>query len=88
MSHEDGIITRDDILYRTSLIAANEAFAKAMQSAIKRGRETATPGTFVDTRPFVGRLIRGEPPFSMLGSSAAMCAERGAVGDDRMAVQR
>lgn len=59
-------------------IASNEAFVLAMAKAVQRGREKATPGTFVDLTPPIGALrIRGAVPFSYCGSPAAMCMERG-----------
>lgn len=62
---------------RTAALAANDAFTRAMQKAVKRGREKAKPGTYVDTSPTFARTIRGEAPMSGCGSPGAMCAERG-----------
>jgi hypothetical protein len=63
-------------LMRSNTIAADDAFAAAMRRAIKRGREKATPGTFVDTTPAIGaRRIRGDVVMSACGSPAAMCAD-------------
>jgi len=60
---------------------SSEAFTAALSRQVKRGRETAAPGTFVDPTPAIGarRMIRGEVQMSACGSSAAMCAERGGV---------
>jgi len=59
---------------------SSEAFAAALSRQVKRGRETAAPGTFVDSKPAIGALrIRGDVQMSACGSSAAMCAERGGV---------
>jgi len=57
-------------------VAANEAFTKAMKSAVRRGREKATAGTFVDTSPPIGaKRLFGILPRSACGSPAAMCLE-------------
>jgi hypothetical protein len=59
---------------------SSEAFTAALSRQVRRGRETAAPGTFVDPTPAIGALrIRGEVQMSACGSSAAMCAERGGV---------
>jgi hypothetical protein len=61
---------------RDGAIAANDAFAKAMGKAIKRGREKVAAGTFVDATAAVrARRIHGESVVSSCGSPAAMCAE-------------
>lgn len=54
---------------------ASEAFAAAMNRAIKRGKVKVTPGTFVDDTPTFARRIHGEAPMSACGSPAAMCME-------------
>lgn len=63
---------------RAEVIAADDAFVKAMNKAIKRGREKVSPGTFVDTSAPIGAIrIRGEVIYSACGSPAAMCLESG-----------
>jgi hypothetical protein len=63
---------------RDEAIAANEAFTAAMTKALKRGRERATPGTYVDRSPSLSaRFIHAIAPHSACGSPAAMCIERG-----------
>lgn len=61
-----------------ALIAANDAFVAAMTRAVKKKRERATFGTFVDVSS-TGRAvrIRGDVTLSGCGSPAAMCAESG-----------
>ena len=61
---------------RKHTIADDTAFARAMTGAIKRGREHATPGTFVDRTATYARQLRGEVAFSVCGSPAQMCMER------------
>jgi hypothetical protein len=61
-------------------IAANEAFAAAMNKAIKRRREKVVLGTFVDRTSTSALRIRGETAMSGCGSPAAMCAESGYAG--------
>jgi hypothetical protein len=60
-----------------SPIERNEEFIRRMSRAIKMGRERVRAGTFVDTTPFAGRRITGDPIFSAYGSPSAMCAENG-----------
>lgn len=56
---------------------SSEAFAAALDRQVRRGRETAARGTFVDRSPAVCAVrIRGEVPMSALGSPAAMCVEK------------
>ncbi len=63
---------------RDEQIAADDAFVARLLRAAKRGRETVTPGVFVDTTPPVRALrLRGEAPMTVFGSPAAMCAEVG-----------
>ena len=67
---------------------SSEAFAVALQRQVRRGRETAKRGTFVDPSPAVGALrLRGSTPVSACGSPAAMCAERGSVSVVAMALK-
>lgn len=57
-------------------VRANDRFALAMANAVKRGREKATPGTFVDLTPPIGAVrLRGDATRSACGSPAAMCLE-------------
>ena len=59
---------------------SSEAFAIALQRQVRRGRETAKRGTFVDPSPPIGALrIRGQVPVSACGSPAAMCAASASV---------
>lgn len=63
---------------RDAAMAANGAFHAAMTIAIRRGRENAKPGTYVDTTPPIGAIrIRGEIAISACGSPAQMCMEIG-----------
>jgi len=63
---------------RLDAVAANEAFCAAMNKAIKRGRETVKPGTYVDKTPLFGRRMYGEAASSSsCGSPAAMCFDSG-----------
>jgi hypothetical protein len=72
----NNFISLSEAEMRKQDIRANDAFTLAMQRAIKRGRETARPGTFVDRSSPVGALrIRGEVAISACGSPAAMCLE-------------
>lgn len=41
--------------HRHAALAANDAFAAAMTSAVRRGREHVAPGTFVDLTPSYAR---------------------------------
>jgi hypothetical protein len=60
---------------------SSEAFTMALARQVKRGREKAVYGTFVDTTPPIGALrIRGTIALSACGSPAAMCAESGYAG--------
>lgn len=63
--------------HRHASITANDAFAAAMNKQIGRGRETASPGTFVDTSPTYARRIIGELSISACGSPSAMCLDSG-----------
>ena len=63
-------------LIRKHTIDTAGAFAAAMNRAIKRGREHATPGTFVDRTATYARQLRGEVAISVCGSPAQMCMER------------
>ena len=55
---------------------SSEAFAARLERQVKRGRETAARGTFVDISPAIGAIrVRGTSPISACGSPAAMCAE-------------
>lgn len=59
-------------------VAANDAFILAMAKAVRRGKEKATPGIFVDPTPLSATaFIRPLAPMSACGSPAAMCIERG-----------
>jgi hypothetical protein len=60
---------------RQAMIAANDAFVALMNRAIKRGREHAQAGIYVDHSVHVVRQIRGEPPVSAIGSPSQMCVE-------------
>lgn len=61
--------------FREQALRSDDAFILAMAKAVKRGKETAVAGTFVDTTPpFRARRIRGAAASSLAGSPAAMCA--------------
>ena len=66
---------------REGVIASNEAFVRAMAKAVKRGREKAKVGTFVDdTPPPAGvKRLRGTIPISACGSPSALCLEAGST---------
>ena len=76
----DQIISLADRTEREEAIATNDAFTAAMQRAIKRGRETARPGIYVDTSPSTVHRIRGDVAISPCGSPAQMCADSGYAG--------
>lgn len=63
---------------RSAAMASNDAFILAMANAVKRGKEKARPGTYVDHSPAIGaRRMYGDAPMSCCGSPAAMCMEAG-----------
>ena len=70
----DNFVSLSEREIKAHAIAANDAFAAAMARAIKRGREKATPGVYVDPTPSTTRRIRGDVALSPCGSPAAMCA--------------
>jgi hypothetical protein len=77
----DRFLTLTEKAERENAVAANDAFAKAMGKAIKRGREKVKAGTFVDlSTPVSARRIRGEHTASSCGSPAAMCADSSQPG--------
>ena len=66
--------------HRAAAVASNDAFILAMANAVRRGRERAKPGTFVDHTPTHARRLYGEARISACGSPAAMCLEAGRAG--------
>ena len=57
-------------------VRADQAFAAAMNRAIKRGNVKVVAGTFVDHSPNYGaRRYYGEAETSACGSPSAMCTE-------------
>lgn len=63
---------------RASAVAANDAFIRAMANAVKRGREKAKSGTYIDHSPAIyARRIRADMILSACGSPAALCMESG-----------
>jgi hypothetical protein len=59
----------------------DDRFMNAMARAVRRGRERAIIGTFVDTSYPVGALhLRGDVAVSACGSPAQMCAESASLG--------
>ena len=70
----DNFVSLSDREIKANAIADNDAFTAAMERAIKRGREKAAPGVYVDTTPGTTRRIRGDVALSPCGSPAAMCA--------------
>jgi hypothetical protein len=66
--------------HRDSVLASNDAFIAAMTKAVRKGRESARQGTFIDTSPTLARTFRGDVIMSSCGSPAAMCAETGGAG--------
>jgi ABC-type sugar transport system substrate-binding protein len=82
----DRWLSQSEVTAHNAVIASNDAFVLAMAKAVKRGREKAVPGTYVDTTPPIGALrIRGDIIMSACGSPAAMCMEGGAqIGAEAM----
>lgn len=73
---------------RHQAIASNDAFLLAMTKAVRKGRESAKPGTYVDLSPAIGSYrIRGEVLMSACGSPAAMCCEAGGAGIGAVAMK-
>jgi hypothetical protein len=62
---------------REAVITSDDAFVAAMNRAIRKGRESAEFGIFVDLTPTFGRRIYGAAAMSSCGSPAAMCLEAG-----------
>lgn len=77
----DQWITLSEKASREAVFVANDAFTAAMNKQIKRGREKAKPGTYVDRTPAIGAVrIHGDVIFSPCGSPAALCAETAQQG--------
>lgn len=77
----DKYLTLSEKAARHEAVTANDAFLLAMTKAVRKGRETAKPGTYVDLSPAIGSYrIRGEVLMSACGSPAAMCCESGGTG--------
>jgi hypothetical protein len=75
----NAIMTVAEQKHHDAMLKANQAFARAMNRAIRRGKVQVTPGTFVDTSPAIyAKRLRGEVAISPCGSPAAMCVEKGA----------
>lgn len=74
----DKYLSLSERVAHSEALSANDAFTKAMNGAVKRGREKVRPGTYVDLSPPTGHVrIRGEVIFSACGSPAQMCLEAG-----------
>jgi hypothetical protein len=72
----DHMISVSENAARQETIRADEAFALALARAVRKGRERAKPGTFIDTTPHYGaRRYYGDVAMSPCGSPAAMCTE-------------
>jgi hypothetical protein len=72
----DQLISLSEKAAREDAIKSNDAFILAMARAVRRGREKAVPGTFVDTTAPIGaRRITGDILMSACGSPSAMCVE-------------
>jgi hypothetical protein len=75
--HFDDLTAETEAIARMQTRESDDAFVAAMARAIKRRRETASPGTFVDrSAPVYARRIVPEPAVSLCGSSGQMCIER------------
>lgn len=73
----DQWITLAEKASREAVFVANDAFTAAMNKQIKRGREKARPGTYVDRTASIGAVrIHGDVIWSPCGSPAQMCVER------------
>lgn len=74
----DHYMTLSEKAERAQAIASNDAFILAMAMAVRKGREKAKPGTYVDNSPAIGaRRIYAEPALSSCGSPGAMCMDSG-----------
>lgn len=74
----DRWISLNDRIRYEDAIAVNDAFVARMNRAIRKGREFAVFGIFVDATPPISAIrLRGTIPMSGCGSPAAMCAEGG-----------
>jgi hypothetical protein len=72
----DKWLSQSEIAARDQATGANDAFAAAMNKAIRRGKERARPGIYIDLTPPIGaRRIAPQPVVSCCGSPAAMCME-------------
>lgn len=77
-SHDDKLFSRYQHHRQAAAVAADAAFVRAMTRAVRRGREKAVPGTYVDDTPPIGhKRLYGTFPISACGSPAAMCATSG-----------
>lgn len=74
----DRWISVNDRIHIEAAIAVNDAFVALMNRAIRKKREFAVFGIFVDTTPPISAIrIRGTIAMSHCGSPAAMCVESG-----------
>lgn len=73
----DRYLTLSEKAARQEAIAADEAFAAAMNRAIRLRKVKVKAGTFVDHSPLMPARIRGYAPSSSCGSPGAMCVDQG-----------
>lgn len=84
----DQYLTLAEKAHRDDVVASNDAFVAAMQKAVRRGREKAIAGTYIDNTPSYGaRRIRGDVLMSVCGSPAAMCMEEGGAASGAEAMK-
>ncbi len=74
---DEAFIGNEDRLIREQMVKSNDAFVAMMMKQIRRGKEKVSMGVKVDLTACTTKRMRGEPIFSGVGSSAAMCAEKG-----------
>lgn len=72
----DPVAVNEQKLQHMNNVAANDRFVQAMARAVKRGKEKAVPGTFIETtEPIYHKRFYATAPRSHCGSPSAMCIE-------------
>jgi hypothetical protein len=80
----DRWLSQSETAARKETVSSDDHFVRMMQRAIDRGRESATPGIFVDDTYAIGAIrVRGAAAVSSCGSPSAMCIEGGSSGHQR-----
>ncbi len=81
-AHADRNTSLQEASLHASNVSGNEAFCAALNLAIKRKKENAKPGTFVDlTPPINAYRYRAHLLRSPCGSPSALCSDVGALGN-------